>query len=69
MATNAFSSIKNLEIAYQDASYVAIKIETINDEKNLFLFSFKDHSKTSEHQINIKDKAYKWVGAYQLINN
>lgn len=69
MASNAFSNLKNLEIAYSDASYIAINIETENGHKSLFLFSFKDSSKNTKHQLKINDKTYEWVGAYQLINN
>lgn len=66
IATNAFSNIKNLKIAYSDDDYIAINIETGNDEKKLFLFSFKDNSKTSKHNIIIDDKSYEWIGAYKL---
>ncbi|WP_455433269.1 alginate lyase family protein [Yeosuana marina] len=66
IATNAFSNIKSLKIAYSDDDYFAISIETVNDEKKLFLFSFKNNSKTSKHTIKINDRAYKWIGAYKL---
>lgn len=69
IATNAFSNIKNLKIVYNDDDYIAITIETVNETRSMFLFSFKDHSKTSKHQIKIEDKTYDWIGAYQLINN
>ena len=39
IATNAFSSIKNLKITYSDDDYIAINIETGNDEiKAVFVF-------------------------------
>lgn len=66
IATNAFSNIKNINIAYSDDDYIAISIETVNDEKKLFLFSFKDNSKTGKHTIKINDKTYEWIGAYKL---
>ncbi|WP_445738187.1 alginate lyase family protein [Mariniflexile sp.] len=66
IATNAFSNIKNLKIAYSDDAYFAISIETINNENSLFLFSLKDNSKNSKHQIKIENKTYEWIGAYQL---
>ncbi|MFD0835332.1 alginate lyase family protein [Mariniflexile aquimaris] len=65
IATNAFSSVKNLKIAYSDEAYVAIQIET-NSNDNLFLFSLKDSSNTSKHQIKIDNKTYEWIGAYKL---
>jgi hypothetical protein len=69
IATNAFSSIKNLKVAYSDDAYIAIQIENENESKSLFVFTFKDNSKTSNHQIKIEDKTYEWVGPYQLIDN
>ena len=66
IATNAFSNIKNLQIAYSDPDYIAVNIDTVNDGKKLFLFSFKDRSKTDKHSIKINDKSYEWVGAYKL---
>lgn len=66
IATNAFSSIKKLSIEYQDDAYVAIAIENETNQKSLFMFSFKDNSNNSKHQIKIDDNTYEWIGAYQL---
>lgn len=66
IATNAFSNVKNLTIAYSDEAYIAINIETNTTEKSLFLLSFKDNSKNSKHQIKIEDKTYEWIGTYKL---
>ncbi|MGM5470626.1 alginate lyase family protein [Flavobacteriaceae bacterium LMO-SS05] len=68
IATNAFSNVKNLSVVYSDDDYIALSIETINDEKNMFLFSFKDNSNLSNHQIKIDHKTYDWIGPYQFIN-
>ncbi|MBP0904909.1 alginate lyase family protein [Mariniflexile gromovii] len=69
IATNAFSNLKKLSIVYSADAYIAISIENENNTKSMFLFSLNDNSKTSKHQIKIEDKAYEWVGVYQLINN
>ena len=69
MATNAFSSIKNIKTIYSDATYIAIEIETVKAEKMLFMFAFNDSSKNTKHELKINDKTYNWVGAYQLITN
>jgi hypothetical protein len=69
IATNAFSSIKNLKITYSDDAYIAINIENENGNKSLFVLAFKDNSKTSKHQIKIEDKTCDWIGPYQLIDN
>ena len=69
IATNAFSNIKNIEVVYNDNDYIAIEIETIKEEKKMFIFSFNDNLESSKHQIKIADKVYKWEGPYQLITN
>ena len=66
IATNAFSSVKNLKVVYSDDFYIAIEINTREDKKHLFLFSLKEHSKASNHQIKIDNVTYEWVGAYKL---
>ncbi|RXP45220.1 heparinase [Lutibacter sp. HS1-25] len=64
IATNAFSSIKKLEIAFNTVAYIGIIIENMNKEQKLFIFSLKDASKESKHSININNKDYQWVGPY-----
>ncbi|CAH8296518.1 alginate lyase [Mariniflexile fucanivorans] len=66
IATNAFSNIKNLSIVYSDDAYLAVNIENENGDKKMFMFSFKDNSKTSTHQIKIENKTYEWIGTYKL---
>ncbi|MEN3324438.1 alginate lyase family protein [Mariniflexile soesokkakense] len=67
IATNAFTNIKNLALVYNDENFIAINIEAVNGNTSMFLFSFKDNSKTSKHQIKINDRTYEWIGAYKLI--
>jgi hypothetical protein len=64
IASNAFSSLKKLEIVFNTESYIGIVIETMNNEQKLFIISLKDASKDSKHTININNKAYQWVGPY-----
>jgi len=64
IATNAFSSIKKLEIAFNTEAYIGIIIENMNKEQKLFVFSLKDASKESKHSIKINNKDYQWVGPY-----
>ncbi|MFD0990785.1 alginate lyase family protein [Mariniflexile jejuense] len=66
IATNAFSSVKNLKVVYSDHLYMAIEIETKSNKNYLFLFSLNDQSKTSNHQIKIDDITYEWIGVYKL---
>jgi hypothetical protein len=67
-ATNAFSNINNVEVVYSDDAYMAVVIETILNEKKLFLFSFKDASKESSHNLKINEMEYQWVGPYNYTN-
>ncbi|MHB1104963.1 MAG: alginate lyase family protein [Lutibacter sp.] len=67
IATNAFSHIKNLALAFSDEAYIAVKIVDKNDQEKMFVFSFKDASAKSKHQIKIADKVFEWTGPYQLI--
>ena len=67
-ATNAFSNISNLAIVYNDDAYLAVTIETLSNETKLFIFSFKDASKESNHKLKINEKEYQWVGPYSYTN-
>lgn len=67
IATNAFSHVKNLELAFSDEAYIAVKIVNKNDQEKMFVFSFKDASAKSKHRIKIQDKIFEWTGPYQLI--
>jgi len=63
-ATNAYSNITSVEIVYEDSNYIGISVKNKQGMASLFLFSTKDNSVSKKHQIKIKDKTYKWVGAY-----
>jgi hypothetical protein len=68
IATNAFSTIKNIRVVFANENYIAISIETVNNNKKLVAISLNDASKTSNHKIVIEDKLVEWTGAYHFNN-
>ncbi|SFS75700.1 alginate lyase family protein [Lutibacter maritimus] len=68
IATNAFSTIKNIRVVFANENYIAISIETVNNNKKLVAVSLNDASKTSNHKIVIEDKLVEWTGAYHFNN-
>lgn len=68
IATNAFSTIKNIKVVFANENYIAILIETVNNNKKLVVVSLKDASNVSNHKIVIEDKLVEWTGAYHFNN-
>ena len=64
IATNAFSSIKNVEVVYSDDAYIGVVIENLNNEKKLIVMSLKDASKKTAHKLKVNNMEYQWVGPY-----
>ncbi|MBI9042100.1 heparinase II/III family protein [Lutibacter sp.] len=70
IATNAFSSIKNIEVVYNNDNYIGIVIRSETGGEKLFLMSLNDTSKEKAHKLEINNKEYQWVGpySYRIIN-
>ncbi|HCE56176.1 MAG TPA: heparinase [Lutibacter sp.] len=68
IATNAFSNVKNVEVVFNDANYIAIVVTRENNEKKLFVLALNDSSNNSKHKIEIGDKSVEWTGAYYFNN-
>ncbi|MGC4129355.1 MAG: alginate lyase family protein [Bergeyella sp.] len=66
LTKNPFGNLKNLEIAYQDSDYTAVKWTTKNDHSKLFLMCQSDSSKTKKHTVTIGGKKFSWKGAFSL---
>ena len=64
LSENSNSSISKLEVVHSDENYMAINIENITGNTQLFILSNADGSKTSEHSLLIGGKSYSWVGPY-----
>ena len=64
LATNAYSSIDDLKIVYNDENYTAIIITYMSGIEKLFILSNKDASYKNKHEIKINGKTYQWIGPY-----
>jgi len=67
-AKNAYSNIDKLEIVYQDAIYIGIKITDKKGVEALLIFNFKDNDTTQLNEITINNKVYNWTGTYYKTN-
>jgi hypothetical protein len=63
-AINAFSSITNVELVYEDENYVGVSIKNKNETVSLFILATTNSSATQKHKLEIKEKTYTWVGAH-----
>jgi hypothetical protein len=61
---NSKSAILNLKVVYNDVNYTAVEIENKSGTTNIFIISNNDASKESNHNLNINNKVYQWVGPY-----
>lgn len=68
IATNAFSNIKNMEVVFADKNYIAVSIETVNNNKKLIVLSLNNASEVKKHNVIIGDKPVEWTGAYHINN-
>uniref|UniRef100_UPI00404A774B heparinase II/III domain-containing protein n=1 Tax=Flavobacterium sp. TaxID=239 RepID=UPI00404A774B len=67
-AKNAYSNIDKLEIVYQDAHYIAVRITDKKGVETLFALNLKVNDATQSNNITINNKVYKWTGNYILFN-
>ncbi|MFP4844317.1 alginate lyase family protein [Winogradskyella sp. PE311] len=63
-AVNSNSSIKEIRTVLDTDNYSAIEITGINESVKLFITANKDASDEAQHNIEIKNKTYKWSGPY-----
>ncbi len=67
-AVNSNSNIAKLETVHDDENYTGVAITDIKGNRQLFILANNDSSQSSEHQLKINDKDYKWTGPYYYIN-
>lgn len=67
IGANTYSNIKKLNIIYQDDNYIAVIIENLEGKPSTFVFAFNDANNTSNHQIKIDGKDFRWKGPFTLI--
>jgi hypothetical protein len=63
-AVNSYSSIAHLEVVYEDANYIAITIKNKDQSTIVFVLATHSNLATQEHQLQINEKNYQWVGPY-----
>ncbi|WP_047245482.1 alginate lyase family protein [Maribacter thermophilus] len=68
LAVNATSNIKNLSKVYDKDGYWAIRIDTVDGRKNVFVFSAVNKATDQNHNISIEGLELKWKGPFALIN-
>lgn len=67
IASNAYSSVKGLEVIHSDGNYTAIDIQFKSGKHQKVLLSLKDSSSDKLHSLEIKGQTYTWSGPY-IIN-
>ena len=67
IASNAYSSVKSLEVIHSDENYTAIDIHFKSGKHHKVLLSLKDSSSDKQHSLEIKGQTYTWSGPY-IIN-
>lgn len=61
---NSTSVIDSLQVVYEDANYVGVKIKNKSGVESLFILATKNNRETQKHSIKINNKTYKWIGPY-----
>lgn len=66
IASNAFSSVKNVSILHNDEKYSIIGFEHISGTRWIFAISNDDASKGSKHMQDVNEQKIEWIGPYYL---
>jgi hypothetical protein len=62
-STEAYSSVKNIELVQQDENYTVVRIQ-LNEKSILIVLCNKDYVAGSKHQLKIGTTNYAWEGPY-----
>ena len=68
IAVNSNSHIADLEVAHDDEGYTAVAIDDHDGNASLFILANSDASASSEHELSVDGKAYRWAGPYCYID-
>jgi hypothetical protein len=66
---NSNSSIAELKVVYDKEDYIAVSIKDLSDNISIFILANKDSSTSTDHQLTIDGKLYRWTGAYHFAND
>lgn len=61
---NSNSNIASLNVVFDDENYTAVSIIDVKGNKQLFILSNKESSKSATHELSIDNKDYRWSGPY-----
>ena len=66
-AVNSNSNISALRVVRDDDAYTAVSIEDMEGRTSLFMISNADGSGSSDHQLEIAGRVYRWTGPYHYV--
>ena len=64
IALNSNSNISELKVTYDDENYTAVSIEDLEGHTSTFILSNSDACASTQHRVEIDDRAYQWTGPY-----
>ena len=64
LAVNSNSSIRELNVVFDDEDYTAVSIEDVAGRTSIFFLSNTDASTSRQHQLEIDKRMYQWTGPY-----
>ena len=65
IAVNSNSHIAELNVVYDDEDYTAVTIEDVQGHTSIFIMSNEDPSASSEHELVINGRTYRWSGPWR----
>ena len=69
IASNSYSSIKDLKLLFNDEKYTLISFSNIAGNKWTLSLSNENALAGANHQIEIEGKSYNWIGPFKLTRN
>ena len=61
---NSNSNITKLDVLHDDNDYTAVGITDVEGNKQLFILSNNNASKSAKHKLKVNNKDYQWTGPY-----
>ena len=64
IAESSNGNVAELNVVYDDEDYTAVSIEDVRGDTRIFILSNDDSSASTEHELEINGKAYRWSGPW-----
>ncbi len=61
---NSRSSIKNLEVVFDNDAYIGVRITDVKGGTQLFIIANRDNDSSAKHKVDINGESFSWVGPY-----